>query len=234
MGLNTVPTAAELADYTRAGILLLPPGLAWQPLVGSDLRKLFEGFAGAWARLGIRVADLLLENDPTTAVETLEDWERVLGLPAPCAALSATIARRRAAVVAKLLAKRGPSIGAIKALASDLGWESLSIEIVEEQAFRAGVSTAGDVVQGEDWGHVWRVIAPTVNPIFATCASSTCTDTLVDVDNDPLECFLELVKPAHTVLLVEFSATYTGHAPWTNLTPTPAQLALGSASPALA
>ena len=228
MGLSSTPSAELVAAHARAGTLLLPPGLAWTAAPGSNLRSLFEGFAGAWALLGVRVADLLAENAPETTVEMLSDWERVLGLPAPCDTFPTTTPRRRAALLAKLLMDRGPSVAAVLALAGDLGWNVADVSIVEEKAFRAGVGRAGDVLQGEDWAHVWRVVAPIVNPIFADCATATCTDALVDVDNDPLECFLLAAAPAHSILRVEFSAPYTGHAPWTEVTPAPVPLKLST------
>lgn len=233
MALGSEPTAELVLEYARAGRALFPRGLAWSDAIGSNLRNLLDGEGRAWARIDGRIADLQAEADPATTTELVEDWERLLGLPDPCPIISTTLQLRRAAILAKLTSDRGLSVGAFIDLAESLGWLAVDITIIEEKAFRTGVSTTGEVLQGEDWAHVWRVVAPVVNPIFAAAGLSAAGDALVAYDNDVLDCFIQNSKPAHTLALVEFTGLYTGYAPWTHLTPNGADLALATPTPTL-
>lgn len=83
---------------------LLPNGLAWDredPL----LKKLCLAEAVELSRVDIRARTLEIELTPTQTFELLEDWEQSYGLP-DCAA-TPTLALRRAALQAKLLAQAG-------------------------------------------------------------------------------------------------------------------------------
>ncbi len=233
MGLNDNAPAALVAEYARAARALFPRGLAWAETIDSNLRKLLLSQGDTWARVDRRAQDLLLEADPRSTVELLPDWERVLGLPAPCSVLASSSTLRRAAVVAKLTGNFGQSLEAFRELAASLGWDSSTITITEARPFRVGISGAGEALQGEAWAFAWTVTAPTFTPEFARSGISSAGDPLVDGDNDLLRCFLEELKPAHTVVLVNFTEPFTGYAPWTDLEASAAVLDLAGPSPLL-
>lgn len=72
--------------YGHAFAALLPRGYAWTVDVGSTLFKVFWGLGDFVARLDARIGDFLeKESFPGTAEETIADWERVAGIPEPCA-----------------------------------------------------------------------------------------------------------------------------------------------------
>lgn len=83
--------------YTRMLRHLLPPGRLWETTAGQWLYNVLKASADELVRVSGRVVDLLLEGDPSQATETLEDYERVLGLDS-----LGTTAARQAAVLAAL------------------------------------------------------------------------------------------------------------------------------------
>lgn len=226
MALGENAPAELVAEYARVARALYPRGLAWAEGLGSNLRKLLEGQGDSWGRVDVRAGDLLAESDPRTTSELLTDWERVLGLPAPCSTLPELLQLRRAAIVAKFTGNFGQSKQDFLDLAASLGWDSASITITEERAFRAGISRAGDRAYSEEWAYVWRVTAPEEKPSFFLAGESSAGDRLVETDNELLRCFLEELKPAHTVVLVDFVDPWVGYSPWTDLTPSGAVLEL--------
>jgi uncharacterized protein YmfQ (DUF2313 family) len=152
----------DAAAYARQLKALLPPGRLWSVEAGAELSKLLLGIAEELARIDGRAADLLNEWDPRTADETLEDWERVLGIT-PGA--SDTEAARRLAITAKVIARGGSTPFYFVQLASALGFAvglatftssphiwKLTINLANStspfglrtQVFRAGASRAGD------------------------------------------------------------------------------------------
>lgn len=100
---------------------LLPPGPAWSRDLSTVLSRVLEAMAEALARVHTRAQQLRSEGDPRATTEALEDWERVIGLPDPCAGPSPTVDQRRAQVLARFRQAGGPSAEAIVAFAADLG-----------------------------------------------------------------------------------------------------------------
>lgn len=189
-------TAHEYGEHLLA---LLPRGRAWTRLEGSTLRRLAEGIGAELAEVDARAVTLRDEVDPYRTSELLSDWERVLGLPDPCLERPLTVAERRATVLAKLSSTGGQSPAYFRAVALALGFD---VEVVEFRRFTAG-SRCTDALHGEDWLHVWaiRTSLDTVRPFRCT---SACTEPLRAWGNDTLECALEALKPAHSLLLFEY------------------------------
>lgn len=88
-------------DYARMLVALLPPGRLWRT-IGSKLYGLFLGSADGLVRVHNRIADLLREANPATAVEMLPEYEQDLALTP-----AATTAERQANVVALLVRRQG-------------------------------------------------------------------------------------------------------------------------------
>lgn len=196
----------DLAELTRiyADQLeqLLPPGLLFRRPTGTNLRALLEGLAGEFARAHGRVDQLLLEQAPRTTNELLGDWERVLGLPDPCAVVPCCIDFRRAAVVARIATPGGSSLAVFQTLALTLGYP---ITIEEHPVFRVG-SRVGDRVYGVAGGWPWAftVHAPVVTSRFFYAGQSGAGDALATFGNEPLECTFARVKPAHSHVLFAY------------------------------
>lgn len=188
------------ADYAAALQALLPVGAAWTFEKGALLTQLIDAIAVEFARVDARGADLREEADPRTALELLADWERVTGLPDPCAGQADTIAERRARVVRVLTARGGQSPAYFVALAAALGIE---IEIEEIRPFRAGMSAAGDRCAAPPWNHVWVARAPETTIRYFR-AGSAAGEPLTSWGNAILACVLQRFKPAHTRLIITY------------------------------
>lgn len=127
-----------MADNVRwAHVLkaLLPPGKLFDemetpPAVGEGpvLWRLFKAFGQELARLELRILQALAEMDPRTATETLDDWERALGLPdLRVPVLPTALAQRRAVVAAKLVARGAQDEAAYEALINACGWQLVEL-----------------------------------------------------------------------------------------------------------
>ncbi|MGE4406033.1 YmfQ family protein [Pseudomonas sp.] len=195
MGVNAAGYLAHLQA-------LLPPGAAWTREKEAQLTKLLRGLAEELARVDQRAADLLRETDPRTCFELLTDWEKLVGLPDPCAPIAATVQERRGAVAAKLVGTGGQNRQYYIDLAAALG---VPVTITEFLPFRVGYSAVGDPLATDDaWRHTWQVDAPeTVINHFAVGASAV-GEPLRSWGNAMLECAIGRRKPAHTEVLFAY------------------------------
>jgi len=190
------------ADYAAALQALLPVGAAWTFEKGALLTQLIDAIAVEFARVDTRGADLREEADPRTALELLADWERVTGLPDPCAGQADTIAERRARVVRALTARGGQSPAYFVALAAALGF---AIEIEELRPFRVGLSSVGGRLAAPPWNHVWIVRAPETT-IRNFVVGAAVGEPLRSWGNAILACVMQRFKPAHTRLIITYGA----------------------------
>lgn len=187
-------TPVEYGQHLRG---LLPRGHAWTERKGSTLEALAEGMGEEFAAADDRLGHLRDEVDPFLTLELLPEWERVLGLPDPCVTRTLTTAERRAAVVARLGEIGGQSRAFYQALAAALGFPD--VQIIEYRPATC-VSDCTSALTGGPWRHTWAVLTTLDRVTRATCVS-TCVEPLASWGNDTLECALNRVKPAHTVLL---------------------------------
>ena len=186
----------ERAAYREMLQALMPPGGAWH---GPVMTELLDVAAGELARVDARLTALLAESDPRRALELLDNWERELGLPGPCAAPAETLQLRREQAHQALTGRGGQSPAWFIGLAARLGY---TVTIEEFAPFRAGASRAGEPVYGEDWTWAWRVRVPeeeTIRPFLA--GQSTAGEPLAAWGNDLLECTIRRLRPAHTRVL---------------------------------
>ncbi|VXC68371.1 Bacteriophage tail protein [Pseudomonas sp. 8Z] len=191
-------------DYGRQLGQLLPPGLAWTTDPASQLQRLLRAFGEVLARAHRRADDLDREIDPSTTHEILDRWEAALGLPDKCSgALETTLQGRRNALVAKLFATGGQSVAFFLGVGLSLGFD---VTISEFRPFRAGRSAAGDPLTNGDWVYAWRVNAPETTVISFRAGRSAAGESLQSWGNDVLECKLNQLKPAQTILLTGYGA----------------------------
>jgi uncharacterized protein YmfQ (DUF2313 family) len=162
---------------------------------------MLTALAVEFARIDMRAAELREEADPRTTVEMLPDWERVAGLPDPCAGQAQTLAERRQRLVAKLAARGGQSIAYFVGIAAQLGY---TVTIEEFRVFTC-VSRCIDALNPPPWQHAWRVRAPT-NTVRTMTAESGCDEPLASWGNQILECVIGRLKPAHTHVIFAYGA----------------------------
>ena len=194
--MNPFSTLAP-ADFTGAGQRLLPRGAAWPRDPDATLTALTAALAARTAAVHARAAQLLeVESDPTQTVEMLSDWETAYGLPDPCTPLNPTLQQRRFALLAKIIAIGGQSIGYYQSVAAALGY---AITITEFHAF-----VADDPCELPDndpsWDFAWQVNAPETTEQLFRADVSAADEPLATWGNAQLECVLNRLKPADTIL----------------------------------
>lgn len=87
------------------------------------------------------VDGLLLEMDPRTTVQLLDDWERVYGLPDAGLMVATTLQERQARLTAKVLQTGGLSKPYFQSLLEQAGY---TVIIDEPRGFFAGINCCGD------------------------------------------------------------------------------------------
>jgi len=193
----------SIDDYRDQLVALLPPGAAWITEPGSTRWQLLTALAAELARIDARAADLREEADPRDTAELLPDWERVAGLPDPCAGQASTLAERRQRLVRALTARGGQSRAYFIGVAAKLGF---AVTIEEFRPFLC-TSDCDDALNpaAAGWPFVWRVRAPaeTVRPFTA---NSGCNEPLNAWGNQILECVIGRLKPAHTTVFFAYGA----------------------------
>ena len=192
-----------LEKYTSMLQNLLPLGLAWPRQPGTNMENFLAALAVELNRVDVRVEDMLRESYPLTSSELLTDWERVTGLPEECEGLAATVQKRREAVRQKLSSIGGQSPSFYISVMANLGYE---ITITEFRPFRVGINAAGDPVYGEDWAYAWQVNAPEETIRYFSAGSGAAGEPLATWGNELLECVINRLKPAHTIVIFAYSS----------------------------
>lgn len=192
--------------YEQVILDLLPNGAAWsrddpvlQELVASEATEL--------SRVALRGEKLLRELNPATTFELLEDWETMYGLP-DCA-VPETLAARRAAILAKMLAQTGhdQSLDFWTDLLASLGYELHWIEQGEGVFDCEDLCT--DELTDEQWNFVWQIAVDE------------------GIDDALLECVVDKNALIETLPLVHYLWTDLGITPTTEVLRGAASTALG-------
>jgi len=180
------------AAYVRQLKALLPGGVLWNLEPDSILTALVSAVAGELARVDARSDDLVNEEDPRTAVETLSDWERVLGLPDAClTVIPSSTADRQAAIVRRLTARGGQSAAYFLGLAAARGF----IATVDEPTT-----------------HAWRLTSDLLHSSSACevtyfrASVARAGDRVVSRASPELECVIGHAQPAHANAIFRYLA----------------------------
>lgn len=187
---------------------LQPRGPIWNrkaPVMGALVRALAaEAYAAT-----LKLEEILLELDPRTTSRLLPVWERIAGLPDPCA-LNLTTEERRSALVARLTRIGGSSRAFLIDYAAALGF-TIWIEEHEPEHARCGEAVCGEShLEGDAMRFLWTVHAPETTVIYAICGTARCGDPLGSYGNELLECALRAIKPAHTEVGFAYDSEASG------------------------
>ena len=195
--------ALSESDYLRQLQALLPPGPAWPKDDEATLTQLFGALAAELSRVDGRAWQLLEEADPRTTAELFLDWERVAGLPDACAEAfggEQTVAQRRAALVGRLTTLGGQSAEYFIGLAAALGY---AITVTEFHAHTVN-DDAEYPLYGGAWNFAWQVNSA-LNTVAELTVESTVEDPLAAWGNALLECVIERLKPAQSIVLFSYT-----------------------------
>jgi uncharacterized protein YmfQ (DUF2313 family) len=211
-------------DYAQALLALLPWGQAWPRDPESTLVLTCQGLAEYWGFVDGRAGDLLeTESDPRATIELLVDWERNWGLPDPCISDPPTdYFQRRINLVEKMTLLGAQSREFFIGVAAKLGY---TITITEFSPYMCGVSHVGDrsdIYNPDDpTRQYWQLGPPEIRFYwivhvdsmglykFYVSASVTGIDRLLRIGTAvDLECMLNRWKPAHTLIIFDYSARF--------------------------
>lgn len=184
---------------------LLPTGMLWNFDEGSNFDLLTKSLQSRLEDTEFGMVDLFNALMPdTVSDEFVRRWEIQLGIPDDCTRMNSyTLEERKRNIVSKLRLTGGQSIKYYTSLMESLGYNYNSVD--EFSASRIG-DDCDSFLRGSDWDYTWRVNIAQDAKIesFATCESE-CDVFLGSVSNDlMLECLLQSVKPAHTLLLFDY------------------------------
>jgi len=193
-------------DFLSAFQALLPRGPIWPRDPDSVQTKVLAALMPSWARLAERDENLLTDAFPAAPVELLPEWEASLGLPDPCAGESPTLQQRQMQVKARFVANGGQSVTYLTQFAALLGY---TVTIDEFAPAIAGRLRAGEPANGAGWAFVWRVNLPGFTLTNFRAGDSAAGDALTVWGNAVVQCELERVAPAHTVVLFAQTAPFS-------------------------
>ncbi|MEM7025583.1 MAG: putative phage tail protein, partial [Pseudomonadota bacterium] len=200
----------DISRYATALSRIFARGGCWPEAGGANWMSLMRAFAHEFRRTDLRLLQLIEEADPRTCSETLEDWERVYGLPDPCAPENVTIEERRAALLALIRAKGGSSIPFFTELARELGY---GVEIVEHRPFVFGRSPFGYQKTKQQMGsplmrYVWTVKMKTPRARwfrFGVGGGRFGQDPHLSIERAThVECAFRRRKPSHTEIVFSY------------------------------
>ncbi|MBB2981738.1 YmfQ family protein [Paraburkholderia tropica] len=188
------------ADYLRALLAHLPRGRVWPRDSEATQVGVLGTYTPIFERLNARANNLLVDAFPSSTYELLPEWESTLGLPDPCAGEAPTTEQRVAQVVARFTATGGQSIAYYTAVAKAIGYEITVTQFVPAQFGMA----FGKPFGGDDWAFSWQVNAPTFSINYLSFGGSFGTP-FATWGNNVLQCELERIMPAHTILNFSYS-----------------------------
>ena len=158
--------------------------------------------APTYARNTARAANLLVDAFPSTTIELLPEWQSSLGLPDPCAPASPLLSQEQAQVVARLTGRgKNQSQAFFINFAATLGYP---ITITQFAPFVVGRSAAGEPLYDAGWANAWQVNAPTFTVDYFAVGDAA-NEPLASWGGTVLQCELQRLAPAHTVLVFDYS-----------------------------
>ena len=147
--------------------------------------------------------DLVQEQQPDTTALALLDWERNYGLPDACiGGLGATVAARRANLLARIAGRGNLNAAFYIGLAAALGYTGAT---VTEFGPMTCMDPCDSPCNGADFIGVWRLDVPVSTAIVVMTCEDPCDSPLRSWGNTQLECMVNRAKPAHTVALFGYA-----------------------------
>lgn len=192
----------SIADVLRSLIGHLHPGFALGKR-GGVIDLVLNAFAVPIAEAEADAEALMREVDPRTAVQLLEDFERVLG-PDPCGRDQGneSLTERQRIAHQRWIAQGGQSLPYLISVAAALG---VTIEIEEFWPSDAGVLCAGEDLIGDGEQFVWRVKLAPIGEIPFNAGAGCAGDPLGWIILSGIECELRRIAHAHTTPVFSYT-----------------------------
>jgi uncharacterized protein YmfQ (DUF2313 family) len=194
-------TAEDFADSFQRQ---MPTGPVWPREPDTTQRATIVALMPTYERSWTLARSIPTETLPSTAVSLLPEWEASVGLPDPCSGPDPTISQRQAHVVARLTQSSGPSIPSLTAYALALGYP---ITIQEYAPARYGRPNYGKPRYGKDWAFAWQITTSAVTITPAIYGKHHYGEPYRTWGGQVLECEMKRIKPAHTILLFNYTGT---------------------------
>lgn len=212
--------ANKLAKYKQLLINLLPLGRLWRPREQPVFSKVLESTAQELCRVDDRAKQMLIEVDPRTATdnESLDQWEKALGIPDECTLAGQTEAERQVQAAQKLTNIGGLSKTFYEALTEQLGFTTKVLNTLPfvagsrageritnffDRTFVAG-SLAGTPLREVGWRYYFEVEMP-IAAASVFVAGSLAGEALRTFSNPLIECTIRKLKPAHAGVAFRFT-----------------------------
>lgn len=203
-----------VAKYKEVIRGLFPRGKAWNYILDDEFGGLVEGLANEAARVEERGLDFLTEMDPNQTFEMVDVWERLLKIPDECTPTEGdppTLYEQRVRILQKLTTGGGQSRDFFKLIASQLGYDTDILDVVNFKDFRAGEGRAGDRISNSTapgggvnaagWAYTFAVRAPASLSRKFLAGQGRAGDRLTLTNNSTLECVIRKFAPAHVTVL---------------------------------
>lgn len=206
---ESLPTFSA-ANFLQAMVNMLPRGRVWPArdnVVESNQYQTLATWTPSFARSSESANGLVVDIFPPNTDMMLTEWQQSLGLPDPCAGAAQSLTQARDQVVSRFISGGGQSIPYIIAYAAQLGF---TITITESSGgFYMGQTAMGDPNRGlgsDPLANVWYVNSQLFTVSLFQMGLSAMGDPLGVVQNNLiLECELQAIAPAHTLLLFVYS-----------------------------
>ncbi|AQS84014.1 phage tail protein [Acetobacter aceti] len=188
-------------SFAKALSSLLPGGRIWSREPDDTPSLLALALGQVYERHSARSLNLLTDAFPASTTELLDEWQQSVGLPDPCAGDNPTLAQQRSQIVARLTDNGGSSKQYFISLAAALGY---TISIDEFAPSRFGRKFGGKFGD-DDWACAWRVNMPTFT-VTNLKFGDLFGKSFASWGDTVLQCELERIKPAHTVLIFNYES----------------------------
>lgn len=190
--------------YVNALLNLLPNGI-FAKNIDSNIYKLLNVFASELNEINILMCDLKKELNPISTTEFLELWEEEYN-SGRCTSNSTTFEARKKELVAKYIAIGGNTPYYFEYIASIVGYD---IKVVDDNNVNLMTceDNCEDSVVTEEMGFVWYIDVFGFTQHFMTCENN-CESSLDWIEGREIECFFEVIKPAHTILRFRYQFEY--------------------------
>lgn len=174
-------------DFYAAFQRMMPRGRAWRKDEGAVVSQVSLALMSSFWRLVQSATYFLVDAFPSTTIDLIPDWNLSLGLPDACTPAALTIQQQQQAIVEKLTRGGGQSKAYYIAVAASLGYTITIVEgAPETRLWTVHAAPSGD-------GSLFRAGQSRAGDLLQTSGSNT-----------QLECVLNLIKPADTVLDFSF------------------------------